>query len=50
MREKLLLALFFVLVVGSFAAITLSVTKVFVASVNSTTASYFPEGNTGITE
>jgi hypothetical protein len=50
MKEKLLLALFFVLVAGSFVAITISVTKVFVASINSTTASYFPEENVGINE
>jgi len=50
MKEKLLLALFFVLVVGSFVVVTLSVTKVFVASINSTTASYFPEGNAGLSE
>jgi hypothetical protein len=50
MKEKLLLALFFVLVGGSFVAITLSVTKLFVANVNSVTTSYFPEGNSGIGE
>jgi hypothetical protein len=48
MKEKLLLLLFFVVVVGGFLAITLSVTKVFVANVNSITTSYFPESNSGI--
>jgi hypothetical protein len=50
MKEKLLLVLFFAVVVGGFLSITLSVTKVFVANVNSVTASYYPEGNTGLNE
>ena len=50
MKEKLLLVLFFVVVVGGFVAITLCVAKVFVSSVNSVTTSYFPEGNSGIGE
>ena len=37
MKEKLLLVLFFVIVVGGFVSITLSVTKLFVANVNSVT-------------
>jgi len=50
MREKLLLVLFLAVVVGGFVAITLSVAKVFVANVNSVTAIYYPEGNSGVGE
>jgi general stress protein CsbA len=49
MKEKLLLVLFFIVVVGGFVGITLSVAKVFVSNVNSVTASYFP-GDDGIKE
>ena len=45
MREKLLLVLFFVVVIGGFLSITLSATKVFVASVNSITANENIDGN-----
>ena len=48
MKEKLLLVLFFAVVVVGFASITLSVTKVFVSNVNSVTANYFSEGNVGL--
>jgi hypothetical protein len=50
MKEKLLLAFFFVVMIGGFVVITLSVAKVFVANVNSVTTSYFPESNSGIGE
>ena len=49
-REILLLVLFGVVIVGGFLCVTLSVAKVFVANVNSMTASYYPEGNNGVGE
>jgi hypothetical protein len=42
MRDKILLVLFFAIVVISFVCMTLSVTRVFVDSVNTATQGYFP--------
>jgi hypothetical protein len=49
-KDILLLFLFFAVVVSVFTAVTLSAAKVFVSSVNSITASYYPEGNDGVKE
>jgi hypothetical protein len=50
MKDKLLLLLFFVVMVVGFISIILSVARVFVANVNSKTTEYFAEGNFGIEE
>lgn len=49
-KDILLLTLFFIVVVGGFVSITLSVAKVFVSSVNSITTNYTVDANGTIKE